>query len=94
MLVFYSRRPTRREQSNIIGPDITTEIRSVQRLLIMLGLLIVAAGVLWPWLSKLPIGRLPGDVVVDRPGFKLFAPFTTMIIASLVVSLIVWLLRR
>lgn len=66
----------------------------MQRLLIMLGLLIVAAGVLWPWLSKLPIGRLPGDVVVDRPGFKLFAPFTTMIIASLVVSLIVWLLRR
>jgi len=39
-------------------------------------------------------GRLPGDVVVDRPGFKLFAPFTTMIIVSLVVSLIVWLLRR
>jgi hypothetical protein len=66
----------------------------VQRLLIILGLLIVAVGVLWPWLSKLPIGRLPGDVVVDRPGFKLFAPFTTMIIASLVVSLVVWLLRR
>jgi len=94
MLVFYSRRPTREERSNIIGPDISTEIRSLQRLLIILGLLIVAVGVLWPWLSKLPIGRLPGDVVVDRPGFKLFAPFTTMIIASLVVSLIVWLLRR
>jgi hypothetical protein len=84
----------RGERSNIIGPDISTEIRSVQRLLIILGLLIVGVGVLWPWLSKLPIGRLPGDVVVDRPGFKLFAPFTTMIIASLVVSLIVWLLRR
>jgi hypothetical protein len=94
MLVFYLGSPTRRERSNIIGPDISTEIRSLQRLLIILGLLIVAVGVLWPWLSKLPIGRLPGDVVVDRPGFKLFAPFTTMIIASLVVSLIVWLLRR
>ena len=94
MLVFYLGSPTRRERSNIIGPDISTEIRSVQRLLIILGLLIVAVGVLWPWLSKLPIGRLPGDVVVDRPGFKLFAPFTTMIIVSLVVSLIVWLLRR
>ena len=66
----------------------------MQRLLIILGLLFAAAGVLWPWLSKLPIGRLPGDVVVDRPGFKLFAPFTTMIIVSVVVSLIVWLLRR
>jgi Protein of unknown function (DUF2905) len=67
---------------------------SVQRLLIILGLLIAAAGVLWPWLSRLPLGRLPGDVVVDRPGFKLFAPFTTMIIVSLVVSLIIWFLRR
>jgi hypothetical protein len=75
-------------------PDIAAGNLCVQRLLIILGLLIVAAGVLWPWLSKLPFGRLPGDVVVDRPGFKLFAPFTTMIIVSLVVSLIVWLLRR
>jgi hypothetical protein len=66
----------------------------VQRLLIVVGLLIAAVGLLWPWVSKLPIGRLPGDVVVDKPGFKLFAPFTTMIIVSLVVSLIVWLLRR
>ena len=66
----------------------------MQRLLIILGLLIVAAGVLWPWLSKLPIGRLPGDVVVDRPGFKLFAPFTTMIIVSLLISLLLWLWRK
>jgi hypothetical protein len=42
----------------------------------------------------LPLGRLPGDIVVDRPGFRLFAPFTTMIIVSVVLSLIVWLLRR
>jgi len=48
MLVFYLGSPTRRERSNIIGPDISTEIRSVQRLLIILGLLIVAVGVLWP----------------------------------------------
>lgn len=66
----------------------------MQRVLIVIGLLIAAVGVLWPWISKLPIGRLPGDVVVDRPGLKLFAPFTTMIVVSLVVSLIIWLLRR
>ncbi len=66
----------------------------MQRVLIVIGLLIAAVGVLWPWISKLPIGRLPGDVVVDRPGFKLFAPFTTMIVVSLIVSLIIWLLRR
>ena len=66
----------------------------MQRVLIALGLLIVLAGVLWPWLAKLPLGRLPGDVVVDRPGLKVFAPFTTMLLLSLVVSLLVWLFRR
>ena len=66
----------------------------MQRVLIVLGLVILAAGILWPWLSRLPLGRLPGDLVVDRPGFRLFAPFTTMIIVSVVLSLIVWLLRR
>ena len=66
----------------------------MQRILIALGLLIAAIGLLWPWLSKLPFGRLPGDIVVDRPGFKFFAPFTTMIVLSLVLSLILWLFRR
>jgi hypothetical protein len=66
----------------------------VQRLLVLAGLLIAAIGLLWPWLSKLPFGRLPGDIVIDRPGLKIFAPFTTMIVLSLVLSLILWLLRR
>ena len=66
----------------------------MQRILITTGLLIALAGLLWPWLSRLPLGRLPGDLVIDRPGFKLFAPFTTMIVVSVVLSLIVWLLRR
>ena len=66
----------------------------MQRLLIGAGLLILVAGVLWPWLSKLPFGRLPGDLMVDRPGFKFFAPFTTMIILSLVISLLLWLFRK
>ena len=66
----------------------------MQRLLIAVGLLIALAGVLWPWLSKLPLGRLPGDIVVDRPGFKVFAPFTTMLVVSLVVSALIWFFRR
>jgi hypothetical protein len=67
---------------------------AMQRVLILFGLLITAIGLLWPWLSKLPFGRLPGDLVIDRPGLKLFVPFTTMIVLSLVLSLILWLLRR
>ena len=66
----------------------------MQRMLIAAGALIALVGLLWPWVSKLPLGRLPGDIMIDKPGFKLFAPFTTMIIVSLVLSLLVWLLRR
>jgi hypothetical protein len=66
----------------------------MQRVLLILGVLLVAAGLLWPWLSKLPFGRLPGDLVIDRPGFKLFAPFTTMIVLSIVVSVLLWLFRK
>jgi hypothetical protein len=66
----------------------------MQRMLITAGVLIALVGLLWPWVSKLPLGRLPGDIMIDRPGFKLFAPFTTMIVVSLVLSLLVWLLRR
>lgn len=66
----------------------------MQRLLIILGALIVLVGLAWPWVSKLPLGRLPGDIVVDRPGFKFFFPITTMIIISILVSAILWLLRK
>ena len=66
----------------------------MQRLLVVLGLVAVAAGLLWPWLSKLPLGRLPGDVVIDRPGFRMFFPLTTMVVVSAVLSLVIWLLRR
>jgi hypothetical protein len=66
----------------------------MQRLLLVLGGLLILAGVLWPWLSRLPFGRLPGDVVIDKPGFKFFAPFTTMIVLSIVVSVLLWLFRK
>jgi len=66
----------------------------VQRLLITVGLLLALVGLLWPWITKLGLGRLPGDLRIDKPGFTLYAPFTTMLIVSLVVSLILWLLRR
>jgi len=62
--------------------------------LIMIGILIAAIGLLWPWLGKLPLGRLPGDIVIDRENLKFYFPITTMIIVSLVISLILWLLRK
>ncbi len=66
----------------------------MQRSLIVIGLVVVAIGLAWPWISRLPLGRLPGDIVVDRPGFKFFMPITTMIIVSVVLSLILWLFRK
>jgi hypothetical protein len=66
----------------------------MQRLLLVLGGLLILAGLLWPWLSRLPFGRLPGDVVIDKPGFRFFAPFTTMIVLSIIVSVLLWLFRK
>ncbi|GBR08430.1 DUF2905 domain-containing protein [Acetobacter oeni] len=66
----------------------------MSRLLIMTGLAIVAAGVLWPWLMRLHLGRLPGDIVIQRPGFTFYMPIMTGILLSVVLSLIMWLARR
>ena len=66
----------------------------MQRTLILVGLMLVVIGLAWPWLGKLPLGRLPGDIVIDRPSFKLYVPITTMIVLSAVLSLLLWLFRR
>jgi len=66
----------------------------MQKSLIILGLAIAAIGLLWPWLGKLPFGRLPGDIIIDKEGMKFYFPITTMIIISLLVSLILWLFRK
>ncbi|MEJ2760198.1 MAG: DUF2905 domain-containing protein [Gammaproteobacteria bacterium] len=66
----------------------------MQKTLIIVGLIILATGLAWPWLSRLPLGRLPGDIVIDRPGLKVYIPITTMILASAVISLVLWLFRK
>jgi len=66
----------------------------MQRTLIIIGILILLAGLLWPWLIKLPIGKLPGDIVINKPNFKVYIPITTMIIISLLLSLIFWLFKK
>jgi hypothetical protein len=66
----------------------------MQKALIVAGLTILVIGLLWPWLSKLPLGRLPGDIVVEREGFRFYLPLTTGILLSLLLSMLVWLFRR
>jgi hypothetical protein len=56
--------------------------------------LLVVAGLAWPWLGKLPFGRLPGDIVINRENFRIYIPLATMIIVSILLSLIFWFLRK
>ena len=67
---------------------------SASRWIIATGLLLVVAGILWPWLSRLPIGRLPGDIVIERDGFRLYVPLATCLIVSIVLAILLWLMRR
>lgn len=66
----------------------------MQRVLIVLGVVLLLVGLLWPWLCKLPFGRLPGDIVIERENLRIYLPLTTMVIISLLVSLLLWLFRR
>ena len=66
----------------------------MQKLLIILGILFIIAGLLWPWLGAIPFGRLPGDILIEKPNLKVYFPITTMVIMSIVISLIVWFFRK
>jgi hypothetical protein len=66
----------------------------MQRGLFILGILISLVGLAWPWVSKLPLGRLPGDILIERPGFRLFLPITTLLVISVLISLILMLFRK
>lgn len=66
----------------------------MQRILIVVGLVLVAAGLAWPWLAKLPFGRLPGDFSVERENFSFYFPLATSIVVSIVISVLIWLFRK
>jgi uncharacterized membrane protein YadS len=62
--------------------------------LITVGVVLIGLGLLWPLLSKLGLGSLPGDIRVERKGFTFYFPITTGILVSLVITLILWIFRR
>ncbi len=62
--------------------------------LILFGILLIIAGLLWPLLSKLPFGRLPGDIIIRRGGLSLYLPFGTSILISIILSLLFTIFRR
>jgi hypothetical protein len=66
----------------------------MQRVLIAVGVVLLLVGLLWPWLSGLGLGRLPGDIRVETENGVFYFPITTCVIVSIVLSLVVWLVRR
>ncbi|HDL19257.1 MAG TPA: DUF2905 domain-containing protein [Bacteroidetes bacterium] len=66
----------------------------MQKLLITIGIFLILAGLLWPFLAKLPIGRLPGDIFINKPNLKIYFPITTMLLISIILSLLLWIYRK
>ena len=64
------------------------------RFLVVLGLAIVVAGLLWPYLGQLGLGRLPGDIVIERENVTFYFPLMTCLLLSVVLSLVFWALNR
>lgn len=66
----------------------------MNRALVVLGASLAILGLGWSWFRHVPLFRLPGDIVIERPGFKFFLPITTMLLLSALISVIAWMLRR
>jgi hypothetical protein len=64
------------------------------RTLITLGIVLLVAGLLWLWLSKIGLGRLPGDIVIERENARIYIPLVTGLLVSVVLSLVLWLINR
>jgi hypothetical protein len=64
------------------------------RMIILIGIILVVIGLVWMLAERLGLGRLPGDIVIEREGFRLYIPFMTMLIISIVLSLVMWLINR
>jgi hypothetical protein len=66
----------------------------MSRTFILLGLILAAVGLLWPWIGWLRLGRLPGDIVVERQNFTLYFPITSGLLISVALTLFLWLVNR
>jgi hypothetical protein len=66
----------------------------MSRTFIVLGIILVAVGLLLPWIGWLRLGRLPGDIVVERQNFTLYFPITSGLLISVALTLFLWLVNR
>jgi hypothetical protein len=64
------------------------------RWLVILGVVLVLLGLLWPFLQRIGLGRLPGDLLIERENFTLYIPLGTSVLVSLILTALLWLLNR
>jgi hypothetical protein len=64
------------------------------KFLVIAGLVMVGLGLLWMVGERFGLGRLPGDIIVERGNFKFYFPLATSLILSVVISLLLWLFNR
>lgn len=69
-------------------------MNDLSRTLVIIGIVIAVIGLLLPYLSKLGLGRLPGDIAIERENFRFYFPLATSVIVSLVLTLLLWMFRR
>ena len=66
----------------------------MNRTIIIIGLIIVVIGLTWPVLSKLPLGRLPGDIIIKKEDFSFYFPITTMILVSIILTALFYFFKK
>jgi hypothetical protein len=66
----------------------------IRRVLIVAGAILLVVGLLWPFLGRLGLGRLPGDIVIERQNFRFYFPLVTSLVVSVALTLLFWLFRR
>lgn len=70
------------------APNSNAKIAVMQKTMIIIGVTIIVIGLLWPFIMKLGLGRLPGDIAIKREGFSFYFPITTMIIVSIIATIL------
>jgi hypothetical protein len=78
----------------MLRSEVAMEMTPIARLLIVLGLTILVIGLLWPYLSRIGLGRLPGDIVIERDNVTFYFPLVTCLLLSLLLSLVYWVASR
>ncbi len=66
----------------------------MRKIFIFVGILFLAIGLFYPFIKQLPIGKLPGDIVIDKPNLKVYIPITSMIVLSILISALAWLFKK